>query len=756
LRVKRRLQINLGVSAITAFIIAGILLLGLYRVNRAFQGLDIADEILSILYERSALRSDYVQNGTARAKLQWFIGHDQTGKLLKTASERFGDAEDKIIIDELLEDHEMTIKLFTGIIENREKAGSGSISAELYRKIENRLLTKLNIRLYEKVLNIAKLRESARGRLVAELKQTGWGIALLITIAAAMAVISSLNTGRAITSSIGRLREGALVIGEGNLDYRIGIKGDDEFVELAGAFNAMTEKLRGSYLELENEIAGRKRSEEELRRSSETLEAFFAVSPGILNIFDEQLRYIESDRLTPTYFGLDRRSIIGKSAGELNPPFVETFLGPMKQRIIETGEPELNVEVPGPVPSRQNETGYWQVSYFPIPLPEGRRGLGVMGIDITDVKRAEEALRQSEERFRSFFHMTAVGAAQVDPATGRFVLVNDRFCRITGYNREELLTMSFRDITHPDDRKKDSEEFARLSMGEIPVYDVEKRYVRKDGRTVWVHLSVTLIRDAEGRPHLTTGVVQDITDRKRDQEERELLIGRLESVIRELEGFTFSVSHDLRAPIRHITSYTELLRKASWPDLNEKSREYLATVMKASGRLGVLIEELLEFSRMGRTPMQKTDVDLGLLVRETIRNLENDAESREIEWKIGDLPEISGDPSMLQFVLSNLIGNAMKFTRPRTSAVIEISSTETDDEYVIHLKDNGVGFNMQYYDKLFRVFHRLHSDEEFEGAGIGLANVERIIQRHGGRVWAEGKEDEGAEFWFSLPKKGQE
>jgi two-component system, chemotaxis family, sensor kinase Cph1 len=143
-------------------------------------------------------------------------------------------------------------------------------------------------------------------------------------------------------------------------------------------------------------------------------------------------------------------------------------------------------------------------------------------------------------------------------------------------------------------------------------------------------------------------------------------------------------------------------------------------------------------------------------VRETIRNLENDAESREIEWKIGDLPEISGDPSMLQFVLSNLIGNAMKFTRPRTSAVIEISSTETDDEYVIHLKDNGVGFNMQYYDKLFRVFHRLHSDEEFEGAGIGLANVERIIQRHGGRVWAEGKEDEGAEFWFSLPKKGQE
>ena len=227
----------------------------------------------------------------------------------------------------------------------------------------------------------------------------------------------------------------------------------------------------------------------------------------------------------------------------------------------------------------------------------------------------------------------------------------------------------------------------------------------------------------------------------------------LEAANKELESFTYSVSHDLRAPLRHVVGYAELLQKQSSASLDEKGRRYMAMILEASKRMGNLIDDLLGFSRIGRAEARKTAVSLDQLVREVITELKQDTKDRDIAWTVGALPVCYGDRSMLKVALMNLLSNAVKFTRIRPRAKIEIGCADGKDNQVeLFVADNGAGFDIQYVNKLFGVFQRLHRVEEFEGTGIGLATVQRIIHRHGGEVRAQGAVDQGATFYFSLPK----
>lgn len=228
---------------------------------------------------------------------------------------------------------------------------------------------------------------------------------------------------------------------------------------------------------------------------------------------------------------------------------------------------------------------------------------------------------------------------------------------------------------------------------------------------------------------------------------------QLEAANEELEAFSYSVSHDLRAPLRHIDGFSDLLAKHLKDGLDDKAKRFLKTISESAKRMGMLIDDLLVFSRMGRADMRQATVDLEQAVRETIQSSQHECEGRNIVWKNGRLPKVKADPPMLRQVLANLIGNAVKYTRPRDPAEIAIGCTEeSGQEVVIFVRDNGVGFDMKYAEKLFGVFQRLHRAEDFEGTGIGLANVRRIILRHGGKTWAESKVGEGATFYFTLPK----
>ena len=229
----------------------------------------------------------------------------------------------------------------------------------------------------------------------------------------------------------------------------------------------------------------------------------------------------------------------------------------------------------------------------------------------------------------------------------------------------------------------------------------------------------------------------------------------LETANHELDSFSYSVSHDLRAPLRHVSGYASLLRQAAGPNLPEESRHFLDEINGSAAHMGRLIDGLLLFSRMGRAGLRPQELDLAALVEATIHQLRPESNGRNIRWQTQALPPVHADPVLLRQVLVNLLSNALKYTRTRDPATIEIGCASNDGpETVIFVRDNGVGFDMEYGHKLFGVFQRLHANEEFEGTGIGLANVRRIISRHGGRTWAEGKVDEGATFYFSLPILG--
>lgn len=242
------------------------------------------------------------------------------------------------------------------------------------------------------------------------------------------------------------------------------------------------------------------------------------------------------------------------------------------------------------------------------------------------------------------------------------------------------------------------------------------------------------------------------TKKQRAETEIQRLNSELEAATQNLEAFNYSVSHDLRAPLRHILGYVDILQTTAGRKLDEASRQHLQTIEQSAKQMGHMLEALLAFSRMGRAEMSCQRMSLAAVVEEVRRELSNEIKGRDIDWQIGDLPEVWGDPVMLRQAIANLVSNAIKFTRPRPKAKIEIEAKNSGSETILFVRDNGVGFDMDYADKLFGVFQRFHPASKFEGAGIGLANVRRIIHRHGGRTWAEGKADGGATFYFSIPK----
>jgi len=383
-------------------------------------------------------------------------------------------------------------------------------------------------------------------------------------------------------------------------------------------------------------------------------------------------------------------------------------------------------------------------------------------------RRFERDLLQSRDELRKEVSVRARQAGLLE-LTHDSIFVRDLDDRITYWNRgaqelygfapEEAIGKLGHELLQTEFPRPREQIRAELLRGGRWEGELRKR--RSDGTRVFVSSRWSLRRDEQGRPMEILETGNDISDRKaREEEIRRLNLdlehrsGELQASNKELEAFAYSISHDLRAPLRHMVGYTELLQRHAGASLDEKSRRYMATIVDSTKRMGSLIDDLLSFSRIARTEARETTVSMQQLVKEVRAEIEPDTTGREIDWRVGELPDLYGDRSMLRLALVNLISNAVKFTRKRQHAEIEIGCLPKQPEGVtLFVKDNGVGFDMRYANKLFGVFQRLHRAEAFEGTGIGLATVQRIIHRHGGKVWAEALVDAGATFFIEVPNR---
>lgn len=531
--------------------------------------------------------------------------------------------------------------------------------------------------------------------------------------------------------------------------------------------NAQNEPLY--FISHVQDVTAQKEAEYALREKTEELDRYFNNALDLLCIADTDGYF---RRLNPAW-----ASTLGFSISELEGQRFLDFVHPddvgsTLQSLSQLANQEMVLNFANRY--RCQNGAYRWIEWRSTPIG---KYIYAVARDITEQKQTQEALHESESKFRSFVESSSEGFTLVDEQ-GVIIEWNPAREKITGLPASQAIGQRLWDVQYqmilpelqtPEFYERFKQTLLNaLQTGQSPIFDrvTEIEVLHPHSPSQFIQQTIFPIKTDKG--YRIGSVTSDITERKRAEEEIRQLnqdleqrvldrTAQLEAANKELEAFAYSVSHDLRAPLRHIDGFLELLQKKTAALLDEQGQHYITNVSEAAKRMGILIDDLLSFSRMGRNEISKSTVDLAGLVQDVIQEFRLETEGRDIQWEISPLPLAAGDRAMLKIVLVNLISNALKFTRLRSPAKIEICwMPGHEKEIIVFVRDNGVGFDMNYASKLFGVFQRLHRTDEFEGTGIGLANVRRIIARHGGRTWAEGEVDQGATFYFSLPQPNQQ
>ncbi len=580
----------------------------------------------------------------------------------------------------------------------------------------------------------------------------------ILLVAAGLAIILGLACGvlvRNLTKPIEWLTVGAEKIGAGDLTHRINVKRGDEIGRLADEFNNMATalsekdtKLQEYAGELERKVRERTSS---LRESEERFRLAAESSTDLIYEWDIRERvdwFGKIDQLLGYAQGEFPRTF-GGWANSVHPDDIDRVMVAVKNH-LDKNEP---YDIEYRIRKKDGTYNYWWVRGTAVRDEQGKpyRWVGAAS-DIT-------AQRQASQYARSLIEVSLDPLVTISPE-GKITDVNEATAKVTGVPREKLIGTDFSNYFTEPGKAREGYQLV-FSKGTVTDYPLTIRH--NDGKLTDVLYNASVYKDVAGNVLGVFAAARDITDRKQAEKEIHLLnesleqrvqerTAELEASNKELESFSYSVSHDLRAPLRAIDGFSGVLFEEYEDKFDGEGKRVLHIIRDNTRKMGQLIDDLLAFSRLGRQAVTLSDIDMHKLAETVFATLKALAPEQNLRLNLTSLLPVKGDLAMLRQVFTNLLSNAIKFTRPKEVGIIEVGSASEGNQNAYFVKDNGVGFDMRYVGKLFGVFQRLHSSKEFEGTGVGLAIVQRIIHRHGGRVWAEGKVGEGACFYFTLPR----
>jgi signal transduction histidine kinase/HAMP domain-containing protein len=739
-----------------------------------------AHHIANKVFALRALTYDFLSFPTERAQRQWSALYEELLGLLGDPAYR--ELEHKYGIADFADKLKIVSDTFARLSAIKETQ-LDSPEAEIRRELQSRLTTQLLLTAQDIVTRTSRMTEEINEKLIAAQRVESYFDLLALFLLGFLIISTGVLLQRSVVKPVLRLHEGVEKVGAGNLDYKVGMTSPDEIGELSRAFDRMTANLHQitvSRDDLIKEIDERKWVEARVARQN-------AIMEGIGRIFKEALTSETEEQVGETCLAV-AKELTGSKFGfidELNPEgkldcIAISYLGWEACKIsgseklvlpknlhlrgifapcLQRGKSEI-VNDPAIHPDRVGtpESHPPITSFLGAPLRRGDEIIGMIGLGnkqggYTEADReAVEALapavvealmrKRAEEKIK---HLASF--PQMNPAP---VLETDLSGRVTYHNSaamavlerlgpeaqmSDLLPGDLEDIIAATREKKEKFFFREVSIKD-----------RIFGQNIFFAEPFNLLRIYN----------LDITERKRAEEKLQDTLVELESSNKELEAFSYSIAHDLKAPLRAIHGFARILLEEHAASLDEEGKRLLDVVSQNALRMSELIEDLLSLSRVGLQKLELRPLNLASMVKWQVEELQVKDRSRDLQLILKDLPLAYGDPVLLEQVMANLLDNAVKYTKDRERSVIEVGGWIENNQNIYYVKDNGVGFDMSYADKLFGVFQRLHTEREFTGTGVGLAIVRRIVTRHGGRVWAEGKVDEGATFYFSLPRQDED
>lgn len=569
----------------------------------------------------------------------------------------------------------------------------------------------------------------------------------LVTAAVVIALIAALVIFfyRVAIRQIRKLSAGAKEIAGGDYGIQIPVKTHDEIGVLSESFNHMVREIR--------------RRNEELKESEERFKAILDNTYNVIYLKEPDGRYILINRIYERLFNVKRDEVRGRTDHDFFPAEVADRF---RENDLKALGSETPLEFEEKAPREDGVHTYLSIKFRLVDAAGKPYAVGGISTDVTEIIRSREALGRSEASLANAQRIAHIGSWDWD-IIKKELLWSDEVYRIFSVAPGEFMATydAFLDFVHPDDRESVKKSVS-MALYERKPYSIDHRIRRSDGTERVVHEQGEVAYGEDGRPVKMSGTVQDITERKKAEEDVLKLnlelekrvaerTSQFEAANRELEAFSYTVAHDLRAPLRIIDGFSNILLRDYSGALDERGKDYLKRLGGSGRKMGALIDALLKLSQVMRSELKKAPVDLSAIARSVAVDLQKTHPGRKALFIIQEGLVASGDPDLFRIVLDNLLGNAWKFTGQKEEGRIEFGSMGREGGRAVYfVRDNGAGFEMKYSERLFGPFQRLHKEDEFPGTGIGLATVQRIVQRHGGRIWAESELGRGATFYFTI------